>query len=62
MDMMDMVVGKEYRFKYSGTRLVYIGYNWSGNGYWHQFALITSPDKVWSEISSSDLGMIVNEG
>ena len=21
-------------------RLVYLGRNWSGNGYWHQFALV----------------------
>ena len=39
-------------------KLIYLGYNWSGNGMWHQFALITNPEKIWCEVLDSDLHMI----
>ena len=32
-----LVVGENYKFKNQPERLKYIGKNWSGNGYWHQF-------------------------
>jgi len=38
--------------------LVYLGNNWSGNGYWHQFAKVESHDVVWCEVLGSDLHMI----
>jgi hypothetical protein len=51
--------GKKYRFKYTAEEnpepMVYIGKNWSGNSYWHQF---TKDGKVWSELLDSDLELI----
>ena len=38
---------------------MYLGYNWSGNGYWHQFALVENPTVVWCEVQPSELSMIV---
>ena len=54
----DMQVGKDYNFKRQAERLIYLGRNWSGNGYWHQFALKEKPGAVWAEILDSDLRMI----
>lgn len=53
-----MEIGKKYNWKNQPQRLVYLGNNFSGNGYWHQFALVESPNKVWSECLDSDLKMI----
>lgn len=53
-----MEVGKFYNWKGQRERLIYLGYNFSGNGYWHQFALIDSPNRVWCECLDSDLHMI----
>ena len=50
--------GNTYRFRYQESpNLTYIGYNWSGNGYWHQFTKV-GEHKVWSELKPSDLHMI----
>ena len=50
--------GNTYRFKHGASpELTYLGYNWSGNGYWHQFAKV-GESEVWSEIRNSDLHMI----
>lgn len=54
----DLKIGKKYNFKNQKERLVYKGHNFSGNGYWHQFALTEKPEKVWCEILTSDLHMI----
>ena len=35
-------------------RLIYLGYNWSGNGFWHQFSKVDNPDVVWCEVPDSD--------
>jgi hypothetical protein len=53
-----MKIGGIYKFK-SGDcpYLIYKGYNWSGNGYWHQFANKYN-GKIWSELQTSDLWMI----
>lgn len=51
-------VGGEYNFRDQPERLVYLGHNLSGNGYWHQFAKVDSPGKVWAEMLDSDLHMI----
>lgn len=53
-----MKVGGKYNWKNQAERLVYLGYNWSGNGYWHQFAKVESPDKVWCEVTDRELPMI----
>lgn len=47
-----------YRFKGTPEKLVYRGYNWSGNGFWHQFELEEKPGAVWAEITASDTHMI----
>lgn len=48
-------VGGYYNWKGQHQRLIYLGYNYSSNGYWHQFALIEYPNKVWCECLDSDL-------
>lgn len=53
-----MIVGGKYNWKNQQERLVYLGHNWSGNGYWHQFALVSDPDKVWCEVLTKDLHML----
>lgn len=55
-----MIIGNVYKFKHSidTPDLVYLGYNWSGNGFWHQFAKASSPLTVWSEILEDDLWMV----
>lgn len=53
-----MIVGEKYNWKHQPERLIYLGKNWSGNGYWHQFAKVESPTVVWSEILDSELHMI----
>ena len=47
--------GKKYRFIGQQEELVYIGYNWSGNGYWHQ---LTLDGKVWSEIQDKQFDLL----
>ena len=32
-----MNIGGKYNWKGQPDRLIYLGRNWSGNGYWHQF-------------------------
>lgn len=53
-----MKVGGKYNWKNQPERLVYLGDNLSGNGYWHQFAKIDSPSEVWCEVKGYDLGML----
>lgn len=57
----EMVRGGLYRFKHRRSDqpevLKYIGHNWSGNGYWHQFEQEGKPG-VWAEVLTSDLWMI----
>lgn len=50
--------GNKYNWKYQPERLIYKGYNFSGNGYWHQFAKVESPGVVWCEVQTADLAMI----
>lgn len=50
-----MRIGGRYNWKGQLERLIYMGKNWSGNGYWHQFSLVGSPDEVWCEVKDSDL-------
>lgn len=53
-----MIIGGRYNWKNQKERLIYLGHNWSGNGFWHQFAKVEAPDKVWCEVLTSDLHMI----
>jgi hypothetical protein len=54
-----MVIGAPYSFKHlAATRLIYLGYNFSGNGSWHQFAQAESPEIVWSELTTGDLWLV----
>lgn len=55
-----MKIGKNYRWKHqSEPLLVYMGCNWSGNGYWHQFAKVDDPKKeVWCEVTDRELPLI----
>jgi hypothetical protein len=53
--MRDFIVGNKYNWKNQPERLVYLGYNFSGNGRWHQFAKVDKPSIVWCEVQTSDL-------
>jgi len=50
----DLVIGGKYNWRFQKERLVYLGKSLS-NGWWHQFALVDSPNKVWCEVRDSDL-------
>ena len=52
-----LIYGENYNFKNQPERLKYIGKNFSGNGYWHQFEKI-GEQGVWCELLDSDLHMI----
>ena len=53
------VVGNHYRWRHNHDPvLVYLGYNWSGNGYWHQFQKLGDPNKVWCEVTDKELSLI----
>ena len=56
--MTELIKGEQYKFKHTPQRLTYMGYNWSGNGYWHQFDRVEDPGVVWSELLDSDLCLI----
>lgn len=47
--------GGRYNWKGQPDRLIYLGRNWSGNGYWHQFKKIGDPREVWCEVVDADL-------
>ena len=53
-----MKIGGRYNWNGQTERLIYLGNNWSGNGYWHQFKKIDDPRPVWCEVLDSDLRMI----
>lgn len=53
-----MVIGALYNFTDQPERLIYIGHNLSGNGLWHQFTQIKSPETVWAELTTEDLWMV----
>jgi hypothetical protein len=52
-----LTIGGKYNFKHQPERLNYIGKNWSGNGYWHQFEKV-GEQGVWCELLDRDLHMI----
>lgn len=54
MSDLKLKVGGRYNWKGQPERLVYMGYNWSGDGYWHQFRKVDGVT-VWCEVKDSDL-------
>jgi hypothetical protein len=49
-------VGDRCNWKGQPERLVYRGYNYSGNGYWHQFSLVDKEEEaIWCEVLDSDI-------
>lgn len=52
---MQMKIGGKYNWKGQPERLIYLGDNFSGNGYWHQFAKVDSPWNVWCEVKGDEL-------
>jgi hypothetical protein len=56
---MEIKIGERCNFINQPERLFYIGRNWSGNGYWHQFKKVGDGDgRVWCEVVDCDMGMI----
>lgn len=55
MEVRDLIRGGLYNWRYQEERLIYLGKNFSGNGYWHQFALVNKPYNVWCEVLDSDI-------
>jgi len=51
-------IGDNCNWKNQPERLIYLGFNYSGNGYWHQFAKIDNPKVVWCEVLPEDLKML----
>ena len=58
MSAATMRKGGKYNWRGQAERLVYLGRNWSGNGYWHQFEKVDAPGVVWCEVLDADLSMI----
>ena len=54
----ELVIGGKYNFSNQPERLVYLGYNFSGNGFWHQFEKIDEPGVVWCECQNDDLRLL----
>ena len=53
-----MEKGGRYNWRGQPERLIYLGRNWSGNGYWHQFAKVDSPHAIWCEVLDAELSML----
>lgn len=56
--MSDFKREERYNWKNQPERLIHMGHNWSGNGYWHQFSKVDAPDVVWCEVLTSELEML----
>ena len=53
-----IVVGNTYNWQHDKSNvLIYMGKNYSGNGYWHQFAQVKKPDIIWCEVLDMDIPM-----
>jgi len=55
MEKLILKKGEKYNWMNQKERLIYLGLNFSGNGFWHQFALVDSPTDIWCECQPSDL-------
>ncbi len=53
--MKALTIGGKYNWKGQPERLIYLGCNWSGNGYWHQFEKADQPGVVWCEVLDEEL-------
>ena len=58
MEVKNMTIGKEYKFRSQKECLVYIGNNFSGSGLWHQFEKVSQRGVVWAEVQDSDLHLM----
>lgn len=56
-DELELILDGKYNFKNQPERLIYIGNNFSGNGYWHQFEKVDHQG-VWCELQGADLALI----
>ena len=56
--MLELTIRERYNWKNQSERLIYLGNNFSENGYWHQFSKIEEPGIVWCEVRHSELVMI----
>jgi len=58
----DLEIGGNYKFIHDDVKLTYIGYNFSGNGYWHQFEKTELYESrlraVWCEVLDDDLHLL----
>jgi len=52
---MKFVIGNKYNWIGQPERLIYLGDNFSGNGFWHQFAKVETPNVVWCEVKGNQL-------
>jgi hypothetical protein len=53
-----MKIRDKYNWINQPERLIFLGRNWSGNGYWNQFSKVESPTVIWCEVLDSDLHML----
>jgi hypothetical protein len=52
-----LVLHGRYNFIDQPERLIYIGENWSSNGYWHQFEKV-GESGVWCEIKDDQINLL----
>ncbi len=57
MNPKDLVIDGHYNWKNQPERLIYLGFNWSGSGRWHQFRKIGDPRPVWCEVTDAEIHM-----
>ena len=55
---MKLEIGKEYNWKDKPVSLIYLGYNFNGETYLHQFALTSAPNIAWCECNGAELSGI----
>lgn len=60
MNKENLLIGNSYNWKCDDNiELIYIGYNFSGNGYWHQFKRADNIDgPIWCEVKTDDLDLM----
>ena len=59
MNPSEFVVGGCYYRQRQPERLIYLGDNFSCDGFWHQFAKVGTPNIVWCEVKGSELNHFV---
>lgn len=52
-----MNIGEQYKFHSQSEILIYLGKNYSSNGYWHQFRKV-GESIVWCELLDDDLCLL----